>query len=258
MTDESKIALNAVVFELNIPVLGICYGMQVMTQFFGGEVTAQNSSEYGLAKVKYNPNEAILKHINTDDHVMKVWMSHGDSVTQIPEGFEIIGSSHDCNAVMIANNDKQYFGLQFHPELTHTDYGKQILSNFVHDACQCGNDWTPAHIVDTAIADIKKQVADERVLLALSGGVDSSVLAALLHKAIGKQLIAVFVDNGLLRLNEVQQVTKLFKELLGDNFMIVDAKQQFYDALKDIDEPEAKRKLLVTPLLIFLIKLLNH
>ena len=238
----SNLTIPSIVFDLGIPLLGICYGMQAMAKQLGGAVSAGHSCEYGSAKVIINNDCEILKNIPLEESCLNVWMSHGDSVTQIPQGFEIIGSTKDCGVAIMADKKRQYYGFQFHPELTHTQAGKELLGNFIHSICGCASDWNCSHIIDSAIESIQKQVGTDRVLLGLSGGVDSSVLAALLHKAIGTQLTAVFVDNGLLRLNEVENVKHIFRQVLGDHLIVVDAKEQFYMALKGLSDPEEKRK----------------
>lgn len=242
--EQTSLTIPQAVFDLQVPVLGICYGMQSMAKHLGGAVSSGHTCEYGAAQVTIKNPCDLLKDIPLKNQLLDVWMSHGDSVTQIPDGFSIVGSTHDCQAAIIANHTNHYYGLQFHPELTHTPYGKNLLSNFIHLICGCGSDWTFQHIIDHAVTQIKNQVGKDKVLLALSGGVDSSVLAALLHKAIGDQLVAVFVDNGLLRLNEVENVKNIFSQILGDHLIVVDAKNQFYSALAGITDPEEKRKVI--------------
>lgn len=242
--DQTSFTIPQAVFDLQVPVLGICYGMQSMSKHLGGAVSSGHTCEYGSAQVEIKKAIDLLEDIPMEQSQLNVWMSHGDSVTQIPDGFEFIGSTSDCAAAIIADTNRHYYGLQFHPELTHTEYGKNILSNFIHHICGCGNEWTCQHIIDAAVEQVQQQVGKEKVLLGLSGGVDSSVLAVLLHKAIGNQLTAVFVDNGLLRLNEVENVKHIFSQILGDHLIVVDAKQQFYDALKGVDDPEQKRKVI--------------
>jgi GMP synthase (glutamine-hydrolysing) len=240
--DETSLTIPQAVFDLNIPVLGICYGMQSMSKHLGGVVSSGHTCEYGSAQVDIKKGINLLNNIPLKQSQLNVWMSHGDSVTQIPEGFDIIGSTNDCSAAIIADTNRHYYGLQFHPELTHTEYGKDIISNFIHTICGCASEWTYQHIIDAAVEDVQQQVGKEQVILGLSGGVDSSVLAVLLHKAIGSQLTAVFVDNGLLRLNEVKNVKHIFSQILGDHLIVVDAKEKFYTALKGISDPEEKRK----------------
>jgi GMP synthase (glutamine-hydrolysing) len=239
---HSGLTIPSAVFELHIPVLGICYGMQAMAKELGGAVSSGHSCEYGSATVHIQKESALLNNIPLPLSSLDVWMSHGDSVTQLPPGFDLIGLTKDCSTAIMEDSLRHYYGFQFHPELTHTPYGKELLSNFIHNICGCASQWNASHIIDSAIASIQKEVGTERVLLGLSGGVDSSVLAVLLHKAIGKNLIAVFVDNGLLRLNEVDNVKNIFSQILKEHLIVVDAKEKFYLALQGIEDPEEKRK----------------
>ncbi len=191
-----------IVWELGVPVLGICYGMQTMAVQLGGAVSPGSVKEFGYAEVRARGHSRLFKDIqdrgNAEGHgLLDVWMSHGDYVSTLPQGFTRIGSTHDLDFAAMADESRGYYAVQFHPEVTHTTKGKEIYSRFVHDICGCGNAWTPANIVDDAIDRVRAQVGNKKVLLGLSGGVDSSVVAALLHKAIGRQLTCVFVDNGL-------------------------------------------------------------
>ena len=231
-------------FELSVPILGICYGMQTMAKQLGGMVEASNEREYGYAEV--NPSESILLEGLSDDDsgVLKVWMSHGDRVESIPPGFIAAASSNNSPFAVMEDIDRRYFGLQFHPEVTHTLKGKEIIDRFVHEICGCLHEWTPSNIANDAIKQVRDEVGDSEVLLGLSGGVDSSVVAAILHKAIGKQLTCVFVDHGLLRYEEGDQVMQTFKENLGVNVIRVNAAKRFFDALKGISDPEEKRKVI--------------
>ena len=231
-------------FELSVPILGICYGMQTMAKQLGGLVEASTEREYGYAEV--NPSESILlKGLSDDDTgVLKVWMSHGDRVESIPPGFIAAASSKNSPFAVMEDIDRRYFGLQFHPEVTHTLKGKEIIDRFVHEICGCLHEWTPSNIANDAIKQVQEEVGDGEVLLGLSGGVDSSVVAAILHKAIGKQLTCVFVDHGLLRYEEGDQVMQTFKENLGVNVIRVNAAKRFFDALKGITDPEEKRKVI--------------
>jgi len=233
----------------DVPVLGICYGMQAMVHQLGGEVRAQAShSEFGYASVTMLSSEPLFDglsdHAGADQNVLDVWMSHGDRVEALPEGFELIGTSANAPMAIIADSNAQRYGIQFHPEVTHTLQGATLLKRFVRDICQCDGLWTPGNIIDDAISRITAQVGDDEVLLALSGGVDSSVVAAMLHKAIGKQLTCVFVDNGLLRLHEGDQVMKTFADNMGVNVIRVNAEQRFLDALAGVSDPEQKRKII--------------
>ena len=241
--------INDAVFDLGVPVLGICYGMQAMADRFGGKVHASDIHEFGAATIEVNGHSQLTEGIedsNTDGKSAKlnVWMSHGDKVIEAPEGFDIIASTPSCPIAIMANDDKQYYGLQFHPEVTHTLQGQALLSRFVHQICECANEWTPDNIVDMRVAQLKEQIGDKQVLLGLSGGVDSSVVAALLHKAIGDQLTCVFVDNGLLRLHEGDQVMQVFAENMGVKVIRVDAEDLFLNALAGESDPEKKRKII--------------
>ena len=246
--DEAPIAPQCV-FSLNVPVLGICYGMQTMADQLGGKVESATHHEYGYAQVRARGHTELLRDI--EDHQTKegyglldVWMSHGDKVVEMPEGFVLMASTDSAPIAGMADESRRFYGVQFHPEVTHTHQGERIISRFVHDICGCANLWTADNIVADSIETIRKTVGDEEVVLGLSGGVDSSVVAALLHKAIGKQLTCVFVDNGLLRLNEGDQVMATFAEHMGVKVIRVDAEQRFLDALKGVDDPEKKRKII--------------
>lgn len=251
---ESVTAANSprasdAVWSLGVPVLGICYGMQTMAEQLGGKVAPGTVHEFGYAQVRARGHsklfEGIEDHRNTEGHgLLDVWMSHGDYVCELPPGFARIGNTSDLEIAAMADAERGYYGLQFHPEVTHTKRGQALLSRFVHDICGCGREWTPANIVSDAVAKVREQVGSRKVLLGLSGGVDSSVVAALLHEAIGDQLTCVFVDNGLLRLNEGDQVMKVFAEHLGVKVIRANAQDQFMDALAGIDDPEAKRKVI--------------
>lgn len=236
-----------IVFGLGCPVLGICYGMQAMASQQGGEVAASAKREFGHAQLTIHGHSQLLRDIedsvNQDGQaLLDVWMSHGDKVTALPAGFKVIASTDSAPIAAMANEEKQFYALQCHPEVTHTRQGQRILQRFVHDICGCDGLWTPSNIVEDALTHIQQQVGDDEVILGLSGGVDSSVVAALMHRAIGKQLTCVFVDNGLLRLNEADMVMKTFAEHLGVNVIKVDAQQRFLEALEGISDPEVKRK----------------
>ena len=235
------------VFEAGVPVLGICYGMQTMSEQLGGKVQGSDKREFGYAAVDLdNVENALFKDIidKVDNGVnqLEVWMSHGDKVTEVPNGFEVSAHTDSCPIAAIVNNDKKFYGVQFHPEVTHTKSGAKMLENFVKGICGLEGMWTPSTIIDDAVAKIKAKVGNNKVMLGLSGGVDSSVTALLLHKAIGDNLTCVFVDNGLLRLNEGNQVREMFGDKFGLNIVYVDAEDRFLDALKGISDPEAKRK----------------
>ncbi|WP_323844853.1 glutamine-hydrolyzing GMP synthase [Microbulbifer magnicolonia] len=239
----------AVVFELGVPVLGICYGMQTMAHQLGGEVQGSNVREFGYAQVKVEGESRLLHDIK--DHIgddgsalLDVWMSHGDKVVKMPEGFELMASTESCPIAGMYCAEKNFYGVQFHPEVTHTLQGMRIYEHFVIELCGCEKLWTPANIIEDSIAKVREQVGGNKVLLGLSGGVDSSVVAALLHKAIGDQLTCVFVDNGLLRKNEGDQVMQMFAENMGVRVIRADAEEQFLSRLAGEDEPEAKRKII--------------
>jgi len=246
---ENSPRINDAVFDLGVPVLGICYGMQAMADRFGGQVHASDIHEFGAAIIDVTGHSQLTDGIEdskTEGNVSKlnVWMSHGDKVIEVPEGFDIIASTPSCPIAIMANDAKQYYGLQFHPEVTHTLQGQELLGRFVHQICECAGEWTPDNIADMRIAQLKEQIGDKQVLLGLSGGVDSSVVAALLHKAIGDQLTCVFVDNGLLRLHEGDQVMQIFAENMGVKVIRVDAEDLFLDALAGESDPEKKRKII--------------
>ncbi|GAA0198903.1 glutamine-hydrolyzing GMP synthase [Kangiella japonica] len=237
------------VFELGIPVLGICYGMQTMAYQFGGKVGGSEKREFGYAEVYINtPNDlldGIEDRIDAEGKaLLDVWMSHGDKVLEVPETFEVIASSDNAPIAAMAHKEKPFYGIQFHAEVTHTKQGGRMLERFVSEICGCERLWTAENIIDDAIEQIKEQVGDDKVVLGLSGGVDSSVTAMLLHRAIGENLTCVFVDNGLLRLNEADQVMAMFGDKFGLNIIRIDAEDRFLDELKGVDEPEAKRKII--------------
>lgn len=238
-----------IVFNLGIPVLGICYGMQTMAIQLGGEVALTDVREFGYAKVKPHPHSALFQDIfdhrdQAGDPLLEVWMSHGDHVVKIPEGFTVVGSSQSCPIAAMADETRRFYGVQFHPEVTHTLQGKALLHRFVREICQTQADWTMHGYIDRAVQEIKDKVGSDEVILGLSGGVDSSVAAALIHRAIGDQLTCVFVDNGLLRLDEAEQVMATFSQHLGVKVIHVDACEQFLTCLQGEKDPEAKRKII--------------
>jgi GMP synthase (glutamine-hydrolysing) len=237
------------VWTAKVPVLGICYGMQTMAAQLGGKVEPGNVHEFGYAEIRARGHSALLKdiedRISAEGHgLLDVWMSHGDRVTQMPSGFKLIASTSDVPIAGMADEARGFYALQFHPEVTHTKQGERIYTRFVHQICGCGNSWNAGNIIDDAIARVRAQVGQGRVLLGLSGGVDSSVVAALLHKAIGDQLTCVFVDHGLLRLNEGDDVMRIFAKNLGVRVIRVNAAERYFAALKGVDDPEAKRKII--------------
>ena len=238
-----------IVFELNIPILGICYGMQTMAVQLGGEASSAKKAEFGFAQIRARNHSKLLSNINDEINLkghglLDVWMSHGIEVTKLPPNFELIASSENCPIAGFADNNKNYFGLQFHPEVTHTKQGIQILERFIIDICKCNKNWTTDNIIEDLLTDIKSQVGDKKVLLGLSGGVDSSVVAVLLQKAIGDQLTCVFVDNGLLRQNEGDEVMITFSENMGVKVIRANAQQYFFDKLLNESDPELKRKII--------------
>ncbi len=238
-----------VVFELGLPVLGICYGMQTMAQQLGGQVEAGHTREFGYAEVRARGHTALLKDIadftTPEGHgMLKVWMSHGDKVTALPAGFKLMASTDSCPIAGFADESRHFYGVQFHPEVTHTVQGRAMLNRFVLDICKASPDWVMGHYVDEAVARIREQVGDEEVILGLSGGVDSSVAAALIHRAIGDQLTCVFVDHGLLRLNEGDMVMDMFAGQLHAKVIRVDASDLFLGQLAGVSDPEAKRKII--------------
>ena len=248
-TAEDAPKAPACVFEMGIPVLGICYGMQTMMMQLGGKVENADHHEYGYAQVRARGHTALLKDI--EDHtseegygLLDVWMSHGDRVIDIAPGFKLMASTDSAPIAGVADEERNFYGLQFHPEVTHTNQGQRILERFVHTICGCEALWTADNIIEDSIKTIRESVGEEEVILGLSGGVDSSVVAALLHRAIGDQLTCVFVDNGLLRYQEGDQVMATFAEHMGVKVIRVDAEQRFLDALKGQDDPEAKRKII--------------
>lgn len=230
------------IFTLGIPILGICYGMQIMAAQLGGTVAVGEQGEFGLTQVQQaQPSSKLLAGV---PKAFAVWMSHGDKITQLPADFSVSAYSGNKTIAAIENIEKNYYAVQFHPEVTHTAQGMRILTNFVRDICACEALWTAGHIIEDHIVQIKKQIAQDHVILGLSGGVDSSVVAALLHRAIGDQLTCVFVDTGLLRLQEGEQVMKILVKHMQVKVICVDAKTKFMQALQGITDPEEKRKII--------------
>ncbi len=237
-----------IVFQLGCPVLGICYGMQTMALQLGGKVSRGLKREFGYAEAIVNQASDLLSTIQDrqvkQKQILDVWMSHGDHVDELPPGFELMASTNHCGIVGMEDSKRHFYGLQFHPEVSHTAQGKEILKKFVLEVCGCEAIWTLPNIIEESITQIREQVGDEHVVLGLSGGVDSSVLAVLLQRAIGNQLTCVFVDTGLLRLHEVEEVQALFAKHLGIHLITVNAESQFLSALKGIEDPEQKRKII--------------
>lgn len=234
---------------LGVPILGICFGMQSLASYAGGKVETSQKKEFGFAQVRARGHSRLLEGIqdatNQSKHgLLDVWMSHGDSVTQLPPDFKVIASTSNTPIAGIADEVRGFYGLQFHPEVTHTKQGKEILQRFCVEICGCERSWNTEDFIERSIRSIKREVGSEKVLLGLSGGVDSSVAASLLYKAIGNQLICVFVDNGLLRLNEAEQVMDTFQDSMGLNIRLVKAEREFLEALDGVIDPEEKRKII--------------
>ncbi|HVL36220.1 MAG TPA: glutamine-hydrolyzing GMP synthase [Burkholderiales bacterium] len=247
--EESTGKAPAAVFEAGVPVLGICYGMQTMAQQLGGRVEAGTVREFGYAEVRARGHTRLLESIEDfrtpEGHgMLKVWMSHGDKVAALPPGFRVMASTEACPIAGMADEQRRFYGVQFHPEVTHTRQGTKLLHRFVHEICGCRGDWSMPDYVAEAVQRIKDQVGREEVILGLSGGVDSSVAAALIHRAIGDQLTCVFVDHGLLRLNEAAQVLDTFARHLRVRVRHVDASAQFFAALRGVADPEEKRRII--------------
>ncbi|GLS82904.1 glutamine-hydrolyzing GMP synthase [Paraferrimonas haliotis] len=250
VTAENSPRAPQYVFEAGVPVLGICYGMQTMSEQLGGKVIqGVGEGEFGYAQVEVLAESRLFANIEdaingNGNPLLDVWMSHGDKVSEIPAGFTKVAATESCQFAAMANEDKHFYGVQFHPEVTHTRQGKRMLEHFVLDICGCEASWTSSNIIEDAVARIKAQVGDDEVVLGLSGGVDSSVVAMLLHRAIGDKLTCVFVDNGLLRLNEGAQVMEMFGDHFGLNIIHVDAENRFLERLQGEADPEAKRKII--------------
>ena len=247
--DAQGPAAPAIVYKLNRPVLGICYGMQTMAAQLGGRVESSSHREFGAAQVRNTGGSRLLDGLedNRDAQgraILDVWMSHGDHVNALPPGFKALASTDNAPLAAMADEKRQFYALQFHPEVTHTLQGLEILRRFVHDIAGCTSSWRTSQIIEEGLARVRTQVGRDRVLLGLSGGVDSSVVAALLHRAIGTQLTCVFVDHGLLRLGEGDQVMSTFAEHMGVKVIRVNAEKRFLDALAGITDPEAKRKII--------------
>ena len=247
--EESTDRAPKAVFEIGVPVLGICYGMQTMAEQLGGKVENGAQREFGYAEVREHGHTKLLKNISdfTDKDgksYLKVWMSHGDKVTEMPPGFKLMCSTPTCPIAGMADEGRGFYAVQFHPEVTHTEKGREILEIFVLKICKANPDWVMGNFAQEAVEKIRHQVGKDEVILGLSGGVDSSVTAALIHRAIGDQLTCVFVDNGLLRLHEREQVAQTFRDNMGMKLIVVDASDRFMDALAGVTDPEAKRKII--------------
>jgi len=246
VTEENSPRANEQVFAQGVPVLGICYGMQTMAEQFGGTVSASTEREFGYAAVEVIEQTALFANLSDSEesNSLDVWMSHGDKVTKLPEGFSADAQTPTCPIAAMSCEARKLYGVQFHPEVTHTKQGGELLRRFVVEACGCDTLWTPDNIVSSLVTQVQEQVGNRQVLLGLSGGVDSSVVAALLHKAIGDQLVCVFVDNGLLRKNEGDQVMEMFANNMGIRVIRADAEELFLGRLEGVSDPEAKRKII--------------
>ena len=229
------------IFDLGVPVLGICYGIQLLGYLLGGKTEHSEEREYGKGTLNISGESPLFKGIKK---TIQVWNSHGDKLTELPEGFEPVATTENSNFAAIQNSERQFYGLQFHPEVFHTEQGTDIIRNFVFDICDCEGDWTMENYIESSIASIRETVGDRKVILGLSGGVDSSVAAKLIHDAIGPQLTCVFVDNGLLRKDELQAVEKLYGDHFHINLVVSESAQVFLDRLAGVSDPEQKRKII--------------
>lgn len=238
---EDSPQIDKSIYELGVPVLGICYGEQLMAHTLGGKVSTAPNGEHGKTAIELDSSSALFEDINSNE---ECWMTHVDYVEKAPEGFKVIGKTKDCPMAAIENTEKKLYGVQFHPEVEHTPFGKKLLSNFVHNICDLESSWSMASFAESKIQEIKEIVGDKKLICALSGGVDSSVAALMVHKAVGKQLTCIFVDHGLLRKDEGDQVEKIFKEKFDMNLIRVNAKDRFLGKLKGVSEPEKKRKII--------------
>ena len=247
--EESNDQASEAVFEAGVPVLGICYGMQTMAQQLGGKVESGAKREFGYAEVRARNHTKLLEGIEdfrteAGEGMLKVWMSHGDKVTELPPGFKVMCSTPSCPIAGMCDETRGFYAVQFHPEVTHTVKGREILNRFVLDVCGCRPDWVMGNYVNEAVQKIREEVGEDEVILGLSGGVDSSVTAALIHRAIGQRLTCVFVDNGLLRKGEREQVRDTFEKNMGLKLIVVDAVDRFMNALAGVSDPEQKRKII--------------
>jgi GMP synthase (glutamine-hydrolysing) len=239
--EEDSPKVDTGIFDLDIPILGICYGMQFMVNALGGTIERSDKREYGFADLGVKVEKPLFAGMEKN---IQCWMSHGDSTKALPEGFTITASTANTEIAAVADADNRYYGLQFHPEVEHTQHGTEMIRNFLFDVCGCEKSWTMESFASGAIQQIKEAVGDKKVIMGLSGGVDSSVAALLIHKAIGKNLYCIFVDNGLLRHNEKENLEKSLTTHLDMNIKFVDARDRFLDRLKDVSDPEKKRKII--------------
>ncbi|GAA0373172.1 glutamine-hydrolyzing GMP synthase [Paenibacillus motobuensis] len=233
--------IDPAIYDIGVPIFGICYGMQLMAQQLGGKVERANKREYGKSEVDFDRNLALVKGLDTKQ---TLWMSHGDHVTQMPEGFSLAGWTESAPIAAFVNNEREMYGVQFHPEVRHSVYGNEMIKNFLYEVCKCEGNWTMETFIEDAIQDIRNQVGDKKVLCALSGGVDSSVVAMLIHKAIGDQLTCMFIDHGLLRKGEAESVMETFVGKFDMKVVKIDARERFLSKLAGVDDPEQKRKII--------------
>ena len=241
--DEGAPRISAEIFDLGVPILGICYGVQLTSLLLGGKVVSATHREYGRAYVHLESASELFHGFTTGEE-LAVWMSHGDRVESLPEGFRLVGTSPNCPFAAVEAAQRKFWGVQFHPEVAHTPRGMEILGNFLFRICKCQPSWTMANFVDEAVATVKRQAPSGRVICGLSGGVDSSVAASLVHRAVGDRLTCIFVDNGLLRARESAQVEALFRGAFKMNLVVVDAAERFLSKLAGVDDPEQKRKII--------------
>lgn len=241
VTEENAPIVDKKIFDIGIPILGICYGCQLMGYLMGGKIGKAEQKEYGKSELSLDNKNILFDNIDKD---IICWMSHTYYITKVPENFKVIAETKTCPSAAICNEDKKLYAVQFHPEVIHTQNGLEILNNFLYKICKCKGDWVVGDIAQEMIKNLKEKIGNKKVLCALSGGVDSSVAAVLLHKAVGKQLICIFVDHGLLRLNEGDEVEKIFKEQFDMNIIRVNAEDRFLNKLKEISDPEQKRKII--------------
>src|SRR5216110_3111602 len=239
--DKGAPQIDPQIFSLGIPVLGVCYGLMLMAHRLGGQVVFTGRREYGAGMLHIRNGSELFEGLGNQ---LDVWNSHGDEVTALPKGFVAVGTTEGCDFAAVEDRQRKLYGLQFHPEVAHTPRGREILRNFVYHICHCAMDWTMGSFIEEACAHVRKQVGDQKVVLGLSGGVDSSVTAALLHKAIGDQLTCIFVNNGLLRAREEEVVQRVFGENFHIKLKYLDASKRFLDKLRDVVEPEQKRKII--------------
>lgn len=243
MYDEGAPISDKEIFSLNMPILGICYGMQLMSQQLGGKVAHSTKREYGRAPIEIIENCGLFEGFGTAEKV-DVWMSHGDKVEEIPQGFTRLAFSGNCHFAAIADYERKFYGVQFHPEVVHSNKGTEMLKNFLFSVCKCNPNWNMKSYIETQVQEIRQKVGDKTVICGLSGGVDSSVAAVLIHKAIGDQLKCIFVNNGVLRQNEAEKVIKVFRDNYKIDLIYVDAEDRFLDKLKGVEDPETKRKII--------------